>query len=920
MDPATPSPTGTVTFLFTDIEGSTRLWEQHPEAMRLALARHDALLSRTIEAHGGHVFKTVGDAFYAAFLSAAPAIAAAVEAQRALHPEGWGELPSLRVRMALNTGAVERRGGDYFGPVLNRVARLLAAGHGGQLLLSQATGELVREALPPEMSLRDLGAHRLKDLQQPEHVFQLLAPALPAEFPPLRSLEAFAHNLPAQLTSFIGREQAIAEVKQLLVAARLLTLTGSGGCGKTRLALQVGADLLEEYADGVWLVELAGLADPALVPQAAAAALGVREEPGRPLTATLTDYLCRKQVLLILDNCEHLLTACAQLTEALLRSCPRLQILASSREGLGIGGEQAYRIPSLSVPDAASLPSLERLQGFEAVQLFADRARLSQPTFAVTEVNAAAVTQVCRRLDGIPLAVELAAARVKALPVEKLNERLDNMFRLLTGGSRTALPRQQTLQALIDWSYDLLSPSEQVLLRRLSVFAGGWTLEASEAVCVGENVEEWEILDLLTSLVEKSLVLYEERSGEGRYRLLETVRQYARDRLLEAAEGAAVRERHRDWFLALVEQGLEEESETARLDRLEREHDNLRAALTWLRAQGEGEAGLRLGGALGWFWFVRGYAREGREHLAGLLALPGAEAPTAARGEALQAAGRLAHYQGDYEAAQALFTESLAIHRELGNKHGIAWSLCWLGWVASFQADYGAARGRFAESLGLFRELENNGGIAWSLNGLGTVARDQGDHRAARVLLEESLAIFRGLGHKWGIAHTLCYLGGAAHDQGDYEAARSLLEEAMAIYREVGDKPGIASSPLGSLGSVARDQGDDAAARVLFTESLALHRELGHRLGIVKDLEGLAALAVAQAQPERAARLLGAAEALREVIGAPLPPADRAGHDRSVPAVRTALGEQAFATAWAEGRAMSLDEAVAFALEECADA
>jgi predicted ATPase len=526
---------------------------------------------------------------------------------------------SLRVRMALHTGVAEVRDGDYFGPALNRVARLLTAGHGGQVLLSQATYHLVREALPEDASLTDLGAHRLKDLQQPEHLFQLLHPALPADFPPLHSLEAFAHNLPRQLTSFIGREREMGEVKEFLATTRLLTLTGSGGCGKTRLALQVAADLLEAYADGVWLVELAALADPTLVPQTVASALGVREQPVRPLTETLVDYLQPKVLLLILDNCEHLLTASAQLANALLRSCPRLRMLASSRQGLGIAGERTYRVPSLSLPQPRPLPPVERLTDYEAVRLFVERAVFTQPSFAITDQNAPAVAQVCERLDGIPLAIELAAARVKALPVEKLNERLDDMFRLLTGGSRTALPRQQTLRALIDWSYDLLSEPERALLRRLSAFAGGWTLEAAEAVGVGEGVEEWEVLDLLTSLVEKSLVLYEEREGEGRYRLLETVRQYARDRLLESEEGEAVRTRHLEFFLHWAEQG-------PGLERLETEHDNLRAALAWSGAQRQGDVGLRLGGAMGGFWHVRGYWTEGRERLAGVLALLGAEA------------------------------------------------------------------------------------------------------------------------------------------------------------------------------------------------------------------------------------------------------------------------------------------------------
>jgi predicted ATPase len=586
------------------------------------------------------------------------------------------------------------------------------------------------------------------------------------------------------------------------------------------------------------------------------------------------------------------------------------------------------------MPDARHLPPLERLRDVEAVQLFADRARLSQATFAVTQANAASVAQVCQRLDGIPLAIELAAARVKALPVEKLNERLDDMFRLLTGGSRTALPRQQTLRALIDWSYDLLSPPERALLRRLSVFAGGWTLEAAEAVtcgearvptqwvdgCVGEGVEAWEVLDVLTSLVEKSLVLYEERGGEGRYRLLETVRQYARDRLLEAGE-AAVRERHRDWFLALAEQGMVGANERAWpdwLDRLEREHDNLRAALAWSGAEGQGEAGLRLGGALGGFWLVRGYWTEGREHLAGLLALPGAEARTAARAKALREAGILASHQGDYGEAWAHLEESRAIYRELGDKEGIANSLFWQAHLARRQGDYGAARALFEENLATYRELGNKEGIHSSLQGLGEVALSQGDYGAARALHEETLAMSRELGNKSGIAWSLYHLGSVVHAQGDYGAARALLEESLAICRELGNKRAIAWS-LGQLGMVARRQGDLGPARAHLEESLAICRELGDKLESARGLEELAAVAVTQGQHERVARLFGAAAGIREAMRAPLPPAERAEHDRSVAAVRTALGEEAFAAAWAEGRAMSLEEAVSHALEEPAD-
>src|SRR5579871_4949806 len=492
-------PSGTVTFLFTDIEGSTHLWEEHPEAMRTALARHDALVRGVIERHNGHVFKTVGDAFCAAFPTASEAVHAALAAQQALISEPWPAPLTIKVRMALHTGAAEVRDNDYFGQPLNRVARLLAAGYGGQALLSQTTYDLTHDALPPSVRLKTLGAHRLRDLNRPEPVFQLLHPDLPAEFPALKSLDNvfLPNNLPQQLTSFIGREREMAEIRSLLERSRLLTLTGIGGSGKTRLTLQAAAEVLGQYPDGVWLVELASLTDPDLIPQTVASALNLTEQAARSYTQTLIDHLQAKTLLLILDNCEHLIPACARLCYALLRICPRIKILASSREGLGIAGEMTYRVPSLSLPDSKQSLPLERLRQYEAVRLFIERAQLHKPDFTLTDQQAPALASVCHRLDGIPLALELAAARIRSLSVEEINTRLDNRFRLLTGGSRTALPRQQTLRALIDWSYDLLTDQEKRLLCRLSVFAGGWTLEAAERVCAGENeageaIEEWE--------------------------------------------------------------------------------------------------------------------------------------------------------------------------------------------------------------------------------------------------------------------------------------------------------------------------------------------------------------------------------------------------------------------------------------------
>jgi class 3 adenylate cyclase len=467
--------------VFTDIEGSAKLWEDKPEAMRTALARHDSLL-RSRLSKGGEVFKTVGDSFCAAFSSPSEAVQAALESQQELGKLDWGELGTVRVRIGLHTGEAEARDNDYFGPALNRISRLVSIGHGGQILLSQATYELVRDALAG-LDVRFLGEHRLRDLERPEGVYQLLADGLAADFPALRSLSELPNNLPLQVTSFVGREKELAEVEKLIRKNRLVTFTGSGGTGKTRLSLQACADLLPDFEDGVWLVELAPLTEPDLVPQTVAAALRVREEPGRSLVDTLVAHLRDRHLLLILDNCEHLLDSSARLVDAIGRNSPKVHVVATSREPLAIQGEQVYRVPSLSTPDPKKKESAESLNQYEAVRLFIDRALLAQPSFEITNENGSAVAQICHRLDGIPLALELAAARVRAMPVETIASRLDDRFRLLTGGSRTALPRQQTLRATIDWSYGLLDEKEKTLLRRLSVFAGGWTLEAAEKVC-----------------------------------------------------------------------------------------------------------------------------------------------------------------------------------------------------------------------------------------------------------------------------------------------------------------------------------------------------------------------------------------------------------------------------------------------------
>ncbi|MBC8136075.1 MAG: tetratricopeptide repeat protein [Fibrella sp.] len=974
-------PGGTITFLFTDIEGSTKLWELFPAEMPVALARHDALMRAAIAQQDGYIFKTMGDSFCGAFATASQAALAALAAQQAVHEESWNLPAPVWVRMALHTGTAEVRDNDYFGQPLNRLARLLSIGHGGQILLSLAAQELARDALPPEVTLRELGTHRLKDLARPETVYQLCHPALTTDFPPLRSLDnpALPNNLPEQVTSFIGREKETREVRSLLQKVRLLTLVGSGGCGKTRLSLQVAADLLEEYPDGVWFVELAALTDPLLIPQAVARVIGVREEVGKTLTQTVTDHLKTRRVLLILDNCEHLLNACASLATTLLQNCPPVTMLASSREGMGIAGEQTYRIPSLSLPEAGmtATPTPESLTQYEAVRLFIDRAVSVQSTFAVTNANAPAVAQLCVHLDGIPLAIELAAARVRSLSVEEINSRLDNRFRLLTGGSRTALPRQQTLRALIDWSYDLLIPVEKRFLSCLSVFIGGWTLAAAEQVCSNADntdepeIEDWEVLDLLSSLADKSLVVAEPQpEGNTRYRLLETVREYARDRLAETEGQEAIRGRHQAFFLALTEEAspqLRGPDQGMWLHRLEQEHDNIRRALDWDNGASDEDADrmklthLRLAGAMTRFWYVRGYVTEGRKRLEGALA--GVEtispsertavATVTARAKALRSTGVLAHSQGDYQAARPLYEQSLTLFRELDNKHGIADALGTLAWASYSQGDYASARPLAEESLGLFRELGRQQQVASSLNNVGLIARCQGDYPAARrcheesliiarelgdkhgislallnlgwvakeegdwetarIVQEESLEIARELGDKRGIALLLIHLGGIAYFQRDFETARSLIEESLALSQEFGDKQGIADA-LSNLGIIAHSAGDSDRAKTLQTEGLSLYRELGDKGGTAYSLEAFAAMAMAaEVQSGRAARLWGAAEQLREVIGAPLPPSERADYEQKVSEARATLGVEPFAESWAEGRTLTMEQAIEFA-------
>jgi predicted ATPase len=708
-------------------------------------------------------------------------------------------------------------------------------------------------------------------------LLQVVHPDLQIDFPALKAVDARPNNLPLQLTSFVGREREIVEVKRLLGDARHVTLTGSGGAGKTRLALQVAADMLDGYANGVWLAEFAPIADQALVPKTVASALSVPEQPGRDMIETLVGALRPKSLLLVLDNCEHLVAACADLVTALLRACPQMRILATSREGLGVPGETLWRVPSLSVPqDIHHLPRAQELVLYDAVRLFVDRAMATVPGFAVTSENARAVVQVCQRLDGIPLAIELAAARVKVLAVEQIAARLDDRFRLLTGGSRTALPRQQTLRAAMDWSYDLLSQKERAVLRRLSVFAGGCTLEAAQAVCAGKRMKEHEILDLLTQLVDKSLVSAETLGGEVRYRMPETVRQYGQDRLVASGEAVEVRTRHRTWYLGVAERAearIRGREDIMWLNRLEVEHDNLRAAPGWSTTEQEdAEIRLRLVAALWMFWEQHTHWGEGSKWLETALA-GSREIRSTARVNALRGAGLLAYRRGDYAKAMALHEESLALAQELRDETGIARALTWRGNVLMSQGDVDAATVLFEESLELSRKLEDKWWTAIVLAQMGAVARRKGNYAKSVALCEESPAIFRTAAGKRQVAYALRLTGHAVRLQGSLERAAGLYRESLTMFGETGDK-------------------------WVATEGI----------------EGLALIASAQGRSERAGRLFGAAEAARETFGITMPRPEAGDQEHFWAAIRERPAETAFAAAWAEGRAMTLEQAIEYAL------
>jgi predicted ATPase/class 3 adenylate cyclase len=862
---------GVVTFLFTDIEGSTRLWEQEPERMRPALARHDAIAKTAVERHHGAIVKMAGDGIHAAFNDPLDAIDATLELQQALaDPETTGGI-ALRIRCGLHAGVDERRDNDFFGRAVNRAARITSVAHGGQVLLSEAVAVLIRERLPADVSLRDLGSVRLRDLASPERVYQVVHPQLRMDFPALRALEATPNNLPQQVTSFIGREKELAEVKNQLRRTRLLTLFGAGGLGKTRLSLQVAADVLDDYADGVWFVDLAAMTDERLVPQAVALALGVKEEAGRPVIEALVKHVRDRRLLVILDNCEHLVRACGALAKQLLQAGPHFKILASSREHLRVKGETSYPVQPLRVPDPQEKISLEALTRCEAACLLVDRARAVQPAFQVTDENAGAVADICSRLDGIPLALELAAARVRALPVEEIAARLTDRFRLLTRGDRTALPRQQTLRASIDWSYDLLTDQERALLRRLAVFAGGLTLEAAEAVGVDGDVGKADVLDLLTNLVEKSLVTLEAQGK--RYRLLETVREYAQERLNESGERDQTCARHLAFYVALAETAMPElvgPKQGAWLAQLDLERENLIAAHAWCdHAKDGAELGLRLAHSAKQYWSKRGLLGLRHRLTVEALARAGAQEPSLARCRGLFSAGQVCCFMGRFGDATRYLEECLAIARELDDKGRIAAALQYLGIASLGEGDLAMARGHLEEGLALARAQGDKRELAAAINALAQLDRAEGSLQTAEPLYEKVLALAHELGDRELIAIALLNLAMVAVSRHSADRARRMLIEVIEIAEETGAK------------------------------------RLGQSL-----LEVCAGLASLSLEYEFAARFYGAAEAQTAQTQLQRDPADEAFLAPLIAKAQQALGAAKFATPKDAGCALSYEQAI----------
>lgn len=871
-------PTGTVTFLFTDIEGSTQRWERDPEAMSSALKRHDALMRDAIGEHGGVVFKVVGDAFCIAFAETPSALKAALDAQRALRVADFSHVGGIRVRMALHTGHAEERDGDYLGPAVNRVARLLAVGHGGQILVSRTVADLARDAISSENDLFDLGAHRLKDLARPEHIYQLVAADLVETFPPLQTLELSPNNLPPQLTSFVGRDEELGEIKALLRDQHLVTLVGTGGAGKTRCALQVAAEIADGFSDGAWLVELAPISNPSLVTAAIAQALNVREAPHQPLLDTLLLSLERRTMLLVVDNCEHLIGEVRSVASAILRACPNVRILATSRESLNIAGERAFRLPSLAVPPPGQPLPAEMAVKYGAVALFADRARAADVRFLLTDENVPFVMEIVDGLDGIPLAIELAAARAKVVSPQQLAKRLNERFRMLTGGDRSALPRQQTLRATIDWSFDLLDAPERALFRRLAIFAGGWTLEAATEVCGGGSLDEWEIFDALSSLVDKSLIVVESAEGNPRFRMLSSIREYALERLAEAMETDETARKHARHYAALVgalQSLVDELEDEAWRHAAGDELDNIRAAVDYTIFQRhDTETGLRLLGDLQWPEMIT-TPQEAFHWFESAVALADAMPNDLVHSRLLRHCMFLEWLVGRPTAQlERTALQAVDIARRSGDADEIARALANLGACYRATARFDEAERMFIEAYSkpelLSRITANTVLRLWAVTDL-----QRGDVERARLRFSQVVSLERPASEAH--ASALLNLAELEFAIGNLQAARESARQARETYARLNSVYLVLVLSNLAAYALAADDLDDA--RIHLREALPLQQKFGSGwLGHV--IEQHALLAALLGDFARAAKLAGFTDAQYERIGEVRQHTERLGSER----------------------------------------
>jgi predicted ATPase/class 3 adenylate cyclase/DNA-binding XRE family transcriptional regulator len=932
--PAPDLPSGTLTFLLTEVEGSTPLWEQQPVAMRAAVAQHDELFDEILPRFDGRQIQERGeaDSIFAVFTSPSAALAAACALQQALLAETWPTATPLRVRMGLHTGEAELRGSGYNGVTVNRTASLRSLGHGGQILLSQSTAELVRDELPTGVELHSLGMHLLTGLQRPEVVYQVLHPSLPAAFPPLRSPQAPRHNLPEVLSSFIGRERELAEVAALLSTARLVTLTGTGGVGKTRLALQVATRVQGQFADGAVFVSLGPLSEPDLVLGTIARALGVVEQGSQPLQDRLVTFLRHQHLLLVLDNFEHVAKAAPELAP-LLAACAGLHLLLTSRAPLQLRGEHCFQVPPLDLPDLHQLPPLQALSEVPTVALFVQRAQAVRPDFALTPATAAAVAEICVRLDGLPLAIELAGARVVVLPPAALLARLAQPLRVLTGGPQDVPARQQTLRAAIAWSYNLLSPAEQALFRRLSAFTGGATLEAVEAVCAGGEAPAGpEVLDGVHRLVHLHLLRmgpggegYPE--GEPRFRMLATIQEFGREQLEAASEADAMRQRHASYFLTLAGDAwshLLHGEQVMWLDRLEEELDNLRTAWGWCIARGQAgdqqavERGMLVASYLSDFWIQRSHLQEATDLLERFLAVPGAQARTLGRAAALCCLGNLRTIGwGDLSAVEALFAESIAIARDLDDQRGLAVALCSWGTMSiTFPRpgtdDFTRGCANLEEAATRFEAAAGQDSVALLAGArvfYGCALLAGGELQGAELQLTRGLELAKATGHWWYAAFGLEFLGQLTAARGDPVGARAFLEQSLLHHQALRNRYGV-GWVLTDLGAILQRTGDLVAARAHYARALRALHAMGHAELSYMALSGLAELAIGAGAPARALVLVSEAGALAAVSGARPSLAVQARLEQVRAAAAQALNAEEQAAAWAVGQRLPLEQVI----------